>query len=167
MPLYTYDCPEGHTFDALSRLRAGEGATPQIPCRAAGCACSASRRTVYRVPVLGVVFEDLDMWSNKLGFEVKSQRDIDRWESENKMHRATAYEDKVAKQEAGHISRRIRSVARSEGTDAAAEVVREINMCEGMNWTPEQYNAYKDMDNAATSISRDDVATVAPAGPAD
>jgi hypothetical protein len=151
MPIFDFRCSAGHKREHFFLNQAS--IVDEAPCKV--CGEPSTRVKVGRFSISGPIWSDLDQWSEKLGRPVTDHRDIKAWEAEHQLAPMSAYEARVAKEEAGHISSRIKSVAREHGTDAAADVVEEINMCEGMGWTKERYQQFKESDNEAHRIQSD------------
>lgn len=149
MPIFDFVCDNGHREEAL--FMASDTVPDHATCE---CGAASHRSTVAAIRVLGPVWDKLSDLSVTYGREIKSQKDIDAWEKEHKLHRRSAYENKVAKEEEGHISAQITRVARDQGSEAAADKVKEINMCEALNWTPQQYTAFQEQSsNVASKLS--------------
>jgi putative FmdB family regulatory protein len=150
MPVFDFDCPKGHRHEEL--FLHGESILDEAKCP---CGETSHRRVVNRFRIHGPVWSNTDALSDTYGKEIKSQKDIEAWEQKHRLARLSAYEAKVAREDEGHISARITKTARESGTQAACRVVEEVNMCEGMGWTPTQFNAWKEQDDHGKRIAAD------------
>lgn len=100
MPIYTYDCPNGHATDHL--VKSLDVAPPSLACER--CQAPAARRTVYRTQVIGPVWSDLDKYTTAFkprnddgtARQVRDARDVADLEASMGLRRLEASEQRQA-----------------------------------------------------------------------
>jgi hypothetical protein len=152
MPIFTFKCENGHSFDEL--FWQSEPAPDEMDC-VRGCAAKAKRYHAYRFRIIGPVFEHVEkmegvLFSDKQrreGARLRGAKDIARVEAEQGIHREDDTFYRVARDEMRHEEWQIKEVQREQGVEKALDYVDDMRIKEATGWDNKEVQSWKDQIN--------------------
>lgn len=138
MPIYTYTCSVcGRSCEELFRNK--DEAYSHMRCP---CGNRVARDTVYRNAVIGPVFTGLDEINGRMlspgqrrnGVEIKSKKDIEKWELEHNVYRPEAHIAAQQLDEQRHDAAVMKDIADSGGEDAVYDYIEQSDIMEATGW---------------------------------
>lgn len=150
MPLFDYTCGTcGFEEEELV-----DDAAVVLPC-----ACKGSRRarTVARLHVVGPVFSGMEDFEKatlgvqqmKAGVRFRGAKDIEKWEHERGLERASAAEIARMHEFNHDESNTMKRVEREGGTQAVQDYALRTEVQERTGWSDSQYTRWKEHTDAA------------------
>ena len=125
------------------------------------CGDTRSRVRVYKISVVGPVWDKLEDYNSTLlsskerasGKELKSKKDIDRWERERGLVRMdpASSEARMYAEETEAEADTIKKLHKTDGRSGVVDYLDKTSILSGTSWDGAQYNRWKEANDAAES----------------
>lgn len=164
MPMFEYSCECGAKAEHLHRFSDTSDGCPPDAFYCPKCDGGLLKRhTVYRIQVLGPVFEHMESMNKalltskqrKAGKELKTAKDIERYEQEHNLYRPEAHTARIQLQEQAHDAACIELAAKGGGLDGALDYIDTTEIMEATGWDKSKTTRWKDTADAASRAIAD------------